>query len=121
MPTHNSLAAILDLTGADTPVHPASDIKSGWSQIVENAVRHGEVIVTHHRRPEVVVMDVATYADLVRRAESNSPLRFLRADFDRRFAQLNTRAGAAKLRTIAAAGIPKPTQRTHRIVATTRG
>ena len=88
MSTHDNLASLLELTGADTPVHPASDIKSGWGRIVESAVRHGEVIVTHHRRPEVVVMDVAAYADLMRRAEANGPLRILQADFDKRFGGL---------------------------------
>lgn len=108
MHTLDTLDTILDLAGADTPVHPASDIKSGWSRIVENAVRHGEVIITHHRRPEAVVMDVAAYADLARRAEANSPLQALRADFDRRFAKLNTKSGTTRLRAQAAAGIPAP-------------
>lgn len=103
-----NLDEILELTGAGTPVHPASDIKNSWSRIVESAVRHGEVIVTHHRRPEVVVMDVAAYAALARRAEANSPLQALRADFDRRFAKLNTKAGATRLHRAAAAGLPAP-------------
>lgn len=101
----------LQLAGADTPVHPASDIKTQWSRIVESAMRHGEVIVTHHRRPEVVVMDVGAYAELVRRAEAAGPLHGLQADFDRRFAALDTRTGDAGLREIAAAGIPPPSHK----------
>ena len=102
---------VLDLTGADTPVHPASAVKNGWSRIVESAVRHGEVIVTNHSRPEVIVIDVVVYADLVRRAQANDPLEVLQADFDRRFAALNTRPGADKLRNIAATGLPAATSR----------
>lgn len=106
MHTIDTLEQVLDLAGADTPVHSASDIKSGWSRIVESAMRHGEVIITHHRHPEVVVMDVAAYADMVRRAETNHPLGALRAEFDRRFAKLDTESGAGRLRAVAATGIP---------------
>ena len=111
MRTFETVEEVLDLTGADTPVHPASAVKNGWSRIVESAVRHGEVIVTNHSRPEVIVIDVAVYADLVRRAQANDPLEVLRADFDRRFAALNTRAGADKLRKVAATGLPAATPR----------
>lgn len=108
MPATSNLQRVLDLAGPDTPVHPASDVKSSWGVIVKNAMRHGEVIVTHHHRPEVVVMDVAAYADLARRAEANGPLQALRAGFDRRFTKLNTDTGSARLRRIAAGGIPAP-------------
>lgn len=99
---------IRKLAGADTPVHPASAVKAGWSSIVREAVRHGEVIVTNHNRPEVVVIDIAAYAELVRRAQANDPLQALAADFDRRMAALATPAGGARLRAVAAAGIAPP-------------
>lgn len=35
MRTLETIAEVLELTGADTPVHPASAVKSGWSRIVE--------------------------------------------------------------------------------------
>ncbi|MEO6967384.1 MAG: type II toxin-antitoxin system prevent-host-death family antitoxin [Rhodanobacteraceae bacterium] len=111
MRTRETLEEVLDLTGADTPVHSASAVKNGWGRIVEGAVRHGEVIVTNHSRPEVVVIDVGVYADLVRRARAKDPLEVLRADFDHRFAALNTRAGADKLRKIIATGIPAASPR----------
>lgn len=112
---HNvdTIEQALQLAGADTPVHAASDIKNHWSRIVESAVRHGEVIVTRHRRPEVVVMDVGAYADLVRRAGAAGPLNALQADFDRRFTALNTQSGDRKLGAVAAAGIP-PSRRTRK-------
>lgn len=114
MPT--DLQEVLELTGSDTPVHPASAVKSRWSAIVREVARHGEVIVTHHSRPEVVVLDVATYAELVRRARANEglagdPLQALAAEFDRRLARLNTPKGGAALRAAAAGGIGKRASR----------
>lgn len=106
-----TLEDVRKLAGADTPVHPASAVKSGWASIVREAVRHGEVIVTNHDRPEVVVVDIAAYAELVRRAQANDPLRALQADFDRRMAVLATPAGATRLRSMAAAGMAPSTSR----------
>ena len=77
-----ALQEVLRLTGADTPVHPASAVKASWPAIVRDVARHGEVIVTHHNRPEVVLLDIAAYAELVRRAEANDPLRTPAAEFE---------------------------------------
>lgn len=113
-----ALDALMELAGADIPVHPASAVKNGWSRIVQDAVRNGEVIVTNHSRPEVVVMDVANYADLMRRVRAKDPLKVLKADFECRFAALNNRTGNAKLRAAAAAGIPPPKRRKREAVRT---
>lgn len=102
---------VRQLAGDDTPVRSASEVKSGWSGIVREVVRHGEVIVTHHGRPQAVVVDVEAYADLVRRANANDPLEVLAAEFDRRFAALDTPAGASRLRSVAAGGITSPARR----------
>ncbi|MHB8911862.1 MAG: type II toxin-antitoxin system prevent-host-death family antitoxin [Lysobacter sp.] len=107
----NTIEDVRKLAGADTPVHPASAVKAGWSGIVREAVRYGEVIVTNHNRPEVVVVNIAAYAELVRRAQANDPLRALQADFDRRLAVLATPEGEARLRSIAAMGIGAPAAR----------
>jgi len=96
---------VLKLAGAGTPVRTASEVKTKWATIVREVARHGEVIVTHHNRPEVVVLDPATYSDLVRRAEGNDPLKALTAQFDRKLALLHTATGGARLRAAAAAGI----------------
>ncbi len=115
MSAPSTLEDVRQLAGADTPVRPASAVKSGWSGIVRDAVRFGEVIVTNHNRPEVVVVDIAAYADLVRRARSNErsdePLRVLQADFDRRLAMFGSAEGGARLRAVAALGIPAPPSR----------
>jgi len=106
-----TLDNIRQLAGGDTPVRSASEVKSGWSGIVREVVRHGEVIVTHHGRPQVVVVDVEAYADLMRRAQANDPLAQLAAAFDRRLATLDTPAGASRLRRAAAGGIASPARR----------
>jgi len=104
----NTIDDVRALAGADTPVHPASTVKTGWRGIVREAVRHGEVIVTNHNRPEVVVLDVSVYADLIRRAQANDPLDVLTRAFDEKLAALDSPDGDARLRAIAASGIPQP-------------
>ncbi|MGH8083644.1 MAG: type II toxin-antitoxin system prevent-host-death family antitoxin, partial [Lysobacter sp.] len=99
-----TLDTVRKLAGDDTPVRSASEVKAGWSGIVREVVRHGEVIVTHHGRPQALVVDVETYADLVRRAQANDPLELLATEFDRRLAALDTPASAGRLRRAAAAG-----------------
>ena len=106
-----TLDNIRQLAGDDTPVRSASEVKSGWSGIVREVVRHGEVIVTHHGRPQVVVVDVEAYADLMRRAQANDPLSLLAAEFDQRLATLDTPASASRLRRAAASGIASPARR----------
>ncbi|MGV8931632.1 MAG: type II toxin-antitoxin system prevent-host-death family antitoxin [Luteimonas sp.] len=107
----STLDSVRRLAGDDTPVRSASEVKSGWSGIVREVARHGEVIVTHHGRPQAVVVDVEAYADLVRRAQASDPLDLLAAEFDRRFATLDTPAGASRLRRAAAGGIVSPARR----------
>lgn len=111
MPSPQTLDDVRQLVGDDTPVHSASEVKSGWSGIVREAVRHGEVIVTHHGKPQAVVVDVVAYAALVRRAQANDPLQALVADFDRRLAVLNTPGAGERLRRVAAGGIASPARR----------
>lgn len=106
-----TLDSVRQIAGEDTPVRSASEVKSGWSGIVREVVRHGEVIVTHHGRPQAVVVDVEAYTDLMRRAQANDPLELLAAEFDHRLAALDTAAGANRLRRVAADGIASPARR----------
>lgn len=112
-----SLDTLLDLAGRDTPVRTASQAKTGWSTLVREVARHGEAIVTHHNRPEVVMLDPATYADLMRRAQGNDPLAMLTAEFDRKLAVLRTPAGGAALKRVAAAGIGARSPRARKTAA----
>src|SRR4051794_40366043 len=80
----------------------ASEVKSNWRAIVEEA-REKEVIVTNYNRPEAVVMSAARYAELQEAARANDPLQRLRDDFDREIASLRAPGAADKLREIFAA------------------
>lgn len=79
---------------------PASDVKGRWRDIVEEAKANGEIIVTNHNRPEVVVMSIDQYAKLKAGAVANDPLRTLRAEFDRELAVLRTADSPRKLRRV---------------------
>ncbi|HEX7152368.1 MAG TPA: type II toxin-antitoxin system prevent-host-death family antitoxin [Thermoanaerobaculia bacterium] len=81
---------------------PASDVKSNWRAIVEEA-REREVIVTNYNRPEAVVMSAQRYAQLQAAARANDPLQRLREDFNRELAALRTDGGADRLREVFAA------------------
>jgi len=67
---------------------PASFVKGHWRDIVAEANAHGEVVVTNHDRPEVIVLSLARYEKLQSDAEANDPLTKLRAEWDRELAWL---------------------------------
>lgn len=96
---------------------PASDVKSRWRDIVEEARAYGEVIVTNHNRPEVMVVSIDQYAKLKSDALANDPLTKLRADFDRELAVLRTAVSSRKLRRVFAStpeGIAKAANASRR-------
>jgi prevent-host-death family protein len=78
--------------------HRASDVKASWREIVANARALGEVIVTNHNRPEVVVLSVERYAKLRSEAIANDPLRTHRARFDHELAVLRESGAPEQLR-----------------------
>jgi len=73
-------------------IRAASDVKSNWRSIVQDAKKQ-EVIVTNYNRPEAVVMSVERYAELQKAAKANDPMTRLREEWDRRLAVLNTPEG----------------------------
>ena len=83
-----TLEQLEELTGSQAK-RPASDVKSQWRSIVDQANDVGEVIVTNYNRPEVVVVSVDQYAKLKEQAAANDPLARIRADLDRKLAWLN--------------------------------
>jgi prevent-host-death family protein len=83
---------------SEPPKRPAAFIKSNWRDVVADANAHGEVIVTNHNRPEVMVISMERYQELRREAEANDPLAVLRAEFDRELAVLNEPGAGARLR-----------------------
>lgn len=67
---------------------PASDVKSSWREIVDEVNIHGEVVVTNHSRPEVVVVSLERFKKLQQALEDNDPMKELRAEWDQRLAWL---------------------------------
>ena len=94
-----TLEQLEELTGSQAR-RPASDVKSQWRSIVDQANDVGEVIVTNYNRPEVVVVSVDQYAKLKEQAAANDPLARIRADLDRKLAWLREPGAAAELDAI---------------------
>jgi len=94
-----TLEQLEELTGSQAK-RPASEVKSQWRSIVEQANDVGEVIVTNYNRPEAVVMSVEQYAKLKEQLAANDPLARIRADLDRRLAWLKEPGAADELRAI---------------------
>ena len=78
----------------------ASEVKSHWREIVAEAIAHGEVLVTNHQRPEVVVLSVDRHAKLQKDAAGNDPLATLRAEFDKELAVLRDSRASSRLRKV---------------------
>ena len=94
-----TLEQLEELTGSQA-TRSASEVKSQWRSIVDQANDVGEVIVTNYNRPEVVVVSVDHYAKLKEQAAANDPLARIRADLDRKLAWLSKPDAGAKLRAI---------------------
>lgn len=82
---------------------PAAFVKAHWRDVVADANAHGEVVITRHDRPEVVVLSMARYEQLQREASGNDPLATLRADFDRELAAFRDPGAGDDLRRAFAA------------------
>lgn len=78
----------------------ASEVKARWRDIVADAKAHGEIMVTNHARPEVVVLSLDRYAKLKNDAAANDPLSTLRAEFDRELAMLGHAGSSSRLRQV---------------------
>lgn len=87
----------LEQIAGDHSTRQASEVKSNWRAIVQEA-REREVIVTNYNRPEAVVMSAERYARLQTAARANDPLRRLRDEFERELAVLRAPGAANRLR-----------------------
>lgn len=94
-----TLEQLEELTGSQAR-RPASDVKSQWRAIVEQANEVGNVIVTNYNRPEAVVVSVEHYAKLKEQAAANDPLARVRAQIDRELAWLKEPGAGDKLRAL---------------------
>jgi len=81
-------------------LRPASFVKAHWRDVVAEAKAVGEVVVTHHERPEAVVLSMERYEELTRDAAAADPLAVLREEFDRELAVLREPGAAEKLRRL---------------------
>ena len=92
----------------DLPRTPASSVKKlGWRGVMREVDRTGSVVVTHHDRPEAVILSLDEYRALVQAAEaalhaSRSALDTLRGDFDQRLAALAAPDAGDRLRRVLA-------------------
>lgn len=91
-----SLAQIEKLARNHTK-RPATDVKRKWREIVKEAKQFGEVIVTNHNDPEVVVMSPEEYVKMKTEAAANDPLEKLRAEWDQELAVLNEPGASERL------------------------
>ena len=86
-----SMTELEKVAGAHS-TRQASEVKSNWRAIVQEAKKQ-EVIVTSYNRPEAVVMSAERYAELQKAAQANDPMKRLREEWDRKLAVLNTPEG----------------------------
>lgn len=92
----------LEAIAGEHSTRQASEVKSKWRMIV-NEARDKEVIVTNYNRPEAVVMSAERYAELQAAARANDPLRRLREEFEQELAVLRSPDAGKRLREIFAA------------------
>ncbi len=97
MPSRTQLA---DLGIQGSPHRSASFAKTHWRDVVEEAKLVGEVVVTHHDRPEVVVLSMDRYQEMRKAAAAGDPLAKLRKEFDQELAALREPDAAEKVRRI---------------------
>lgn len=84
----------------DRTTRPASFVKAHWRDIVADANTHGEVVVTNHDRPEVVILSLSRYEKLRSDATTHDPLAALRAEWDRKLAWLREPGASEEIRRI---------------------
>ena len=85
---------------------PASDVKKlGWRGVMRQVGRDGAVVVTHHDRPEAVILSTDEYQRLARaaaaaQARQDDALATLRRQFDERLAALAAPDAGTRLRGV---------------------
>jgi len=84
----------------DLPRATASSVKEGWRSIVKSVKEKGTVLITNHGEPEVIVLSVAEYSELlqVARTTAEHGLEALRLRFDERLASLSAADAGSRIR-----------------------
>ena len=88
----------------DLPRTPATDVKKqGWRGLMRAVGHSGRVVVTHHNRPEAVVLSAQEYDAIAvalreAAAQGDPALEALRRRLDQRLAALDSPDAAGRLR-----------------------
>lgn len=88
------------------PRAPATDVKKlGWRGVMRTLDAKGRLLITHHNRPEAVILPVEDYQALMREvhqaeATAESALDALRRRFDERLAALQAADAGERLRAV---------------------
>ena len=94
----------------DLPRTPATDVKKqGWRGLMRAVGHSGRVVVTHHNRPEAVVLSAQEYDAIAvalreAAAQGDPALEALRRRFDERLAALDAPDAADRLRGLMRSG-----------------
>lgn len=86
---------------AATVTVTATEAKNRFGPLLETAMSGGSVVITRHDTPKAVLLSMAEYQALGGTAAPD--LRALSAEFDARFAKLQTPAGGQALKSAFAA------------------
>lgn len=84
---------LVDTTLRALPGISATDLKKDFANVFRNLGPRGSIAVVNHRQPRAVIVGVEEYIELLRLRES--VLGSLEAEFDRRFAAMQTPGAAA--------------------------
>lgn len=89
------------ILGRSIEAFTSTEAKNSFGAVLKRVLRSGVVAITNHDEPSVVVLSMDAYEALL--AERKDPLAALRADFDRRIAQMQTPAAKAGVNALFAA------------------
>ena len=92
----------------ELPRQNASRVKNKWGEVVRQVQAQGSVAVTNHSKVEMVLVDAATYHQMVeqarqRQSQEQALLQALDQRFDARLAGLQQDGAADRLRGLMAA------------------
>lgn len=76
----------------------STETKNAFGTVLNQVLRGAVVAITRHDKASAVLMSVETYEALL--AQRTNPLAALRADFDRRVAQMQTPKAKAGVRAL---------------------
>ncbi|MGJ3242230.1 MAG: type II toxin-antitoxin system prevent-host-death family antitoxin [Opitutales bacterium] len=88
MPESTDIHALQPLEGL--PTSPASKLKNAFKPVFQQVLEAGAVSITRNRRREAVIMSADLYDQILAELAARDPLEVLRAEYDTRFAALQS-------------------------------